>query len=149
MGIRIRARRNLYLDDYVVLAGVMCLCAATGLLYHYCDYYFLSGALKRDPALFVHLTPAQLKNLLKISTTYIHAFLAFIWTTIFAVKFSFLIFFKKLIERVTKIQTYYWIVVAITLISWPFLVVEPLILCHYFGAEARKTLLVPSTFGTG
>lgn len=147
LGVRIHARRDLYLDDYILLAGVMCLCAATGLLYKYCDYYFLSGALERDPLLFFDLSPDQLKHLFLISTTYIHAFLAFIWSTIFAVKFSFLIFFHKLIERVANIHTYYWIVVSITFISWPFLVVEPFILCHYFGPNARKILPLSSTFG--
>lgn len=139
VALRIYSRRSLFLDDYIVLAGVICLCAASGLLYGYCDYYFLSGALKKDPSLFFQLESDQLGKLLKVSTTYVHAFLAFIWTTIFAVKFSFLAFFKKLIERVTKIHTYYWIVVAITGISWPFLVVEPFILCHYFGPSARRT----------
>ena len=86
------------------------------------------------------MKPGQLEYLLEISTTKIHAFLAFIWTTIFAVKFSFLAFFKKLIERVSKIHTYYWIVVAITAVSWPFLVVEPFILCHHFGFEAGRVL---------
>ena len=129
-----------------MLAGVICLCAASGLLYEYCDYYFLSGALRKEPSLFLQLEPDQLKNLLQVSTTYVHAYLAFIWTTIFAVKFSFLAFFFKLIDRVTKIHTYYWIVVAITGISWPFLVVEPFFLCHYFGPSTRKILLFPLTF---
>lgn len=145
MGLRIYSRRKLFLDDYFVLFGVISLCAAFGLLYGYSDYYFLSGALKKNPSLFLLLQSDQLNKLLKVSTTYVHAYLAFIWTTIFAVKFSFLAFFWHLIDRVTGIHTYYWIVVVTTAISWPFLVVEPFILCHEFGPNARRILL-PLTF---
>ena len=146
VGLRVYSRRSLFLDDYIVLVGVICLCAASGLLYGYCDYYFLSGALQKDPSLFLQLEPDQTKKMFQATTTYVHAYLAFIWTTIFAVKFSFLAFFFKLIERVTKIHTYYWIVVAITGISWPFLIVAPFISCHYTGPDVRKILLFPLAF---
>ena len=146
MGYRIHVRRSLYLDDYIVLAGAMCLCAATGLVYRNCDNYFLGDAMQLDHSLFLKVSPDRTNELLKSSYTYLYAFLALIWTTIFVVKLSFLAFFKRLIERVTKIQKYYWIVVVITLISWIFLVVEPLILCPHFGYDSCRILLLPSVF---
>jgi hypothetical protein len=95
------------MNDYIVLAEAMCLCAATGLIYRNCDNYFLSDVMQKDPSLFLKVSPNQISELLKISNTYLYPFLALIWTTIFVVKFFFLAFFKELIERVTKIQKYY------------------------------------------
>ena len=146
VGYRIQVCLSLYLDDCIVLAGAMCLCAATRLVYRNCNNYFLGGTIQLDPFLFLKVSPDRTNELLKSSNTYLHAFFALIWTTIFAVKLSFLAFFKKLTERVTKIQNYYWIVVVITLISWIFLVVEPLILCPHFGYNSCRILPLPSVF---
>ena len=74
----------------------MCLCAATGLVYRNCNNYFLGGAMQLDHSLFLKVSPDRTNELLKSSNTYLHAFFALIWTTIFAVKLSFLAFFKKL-----------------------------------------------------
>lgn len=138
--VRIYARRSLYLDDYIVLIGVMCLCAATGLVYKGLDKYFRGHALANDPSLFT-LSPNQIDELLK---PYLFVYTALVWTAIFAVKFSFLAFFKKLTERMTNIHTYYWIVVVIIVISWLFIMVEPFIICPQFGSNTRSIISLPS-----
>lgn len=132
---RFHARRSLYLDDYVVLFGALCLCAAIGIIFHIPELVFLGDVLQSDPSLIVKATPDQIK-LLGTPFALQHAFFGLTFTTVFAVKFSFLIFFKKLITRVTKIHTYYWFVGGFTLVSWLFLVLEPLVLC----AEPSKSV---------
>jgi predicted ferric reductase len=141
MAFRVNTHRSLYIDDYILLAGLLCLCPATAILYKYCDTLFLGSALLRNPSLLLKLDPGRIKELLQV-TSYFYAFMALIWTTIFTVKFSFLAFFKKLIERVTKIHTYYWIVVVITVLTWPFMVVAPFIVCRHFVDDPRRVFIL-------
>lgn len=142
--IRIFTRSKLYLDDYILLLGLACLVAATYLIYSFSRMIFLCNAIKLDPSIsptFSEMT--QLSGSLKI----IYSFLATIWTTTFAVKLSFLVFFKKLIERLSKqINIYYWIIVVFTVVSWMFVIAEPFILCPYFGIENRGPLLSCSRY---
>ena len=138
-GIRIRTRRSLFLDDYVVVFGLACLIGATGVLYYDMDSIFVFDALDRQPALLAYI--ALELNRLLLSLNYLDVFLALIWTTTFAVKFSFLAFFHQLIDRVTRIRVYYWTGVTLTLLSWAFFVSEPLILCRKFGLDASQLLI--------
>ena len=136
VAIRIRTRRSLFLDDYVVVFGLACLIGATGVLYYDMNNIFVFDALDRQPGLLTYIAPEI--NRLLLSLKYLDVFLALIWTTTFAVKFSFLAFFHQLIDRVTKIRVYYWTVVTITLLSWAFFISEPFILCRKFGLDASQ-----------
>ena len=138
LALRIFTRNKLQLGDYLVLFGLACLGAATYLIYDFARMIFLSNAVRLDPSVIPTFGEiAQLMDSLKI----IYSFLALIWTTTFAVKLSFLVFFKKLIDRVSKkITLYYWFVVVFTVVSWMFIVSEPFILCPYFGIETGKSL---------
>ena len=142
LALRIFTRRKLFLDDYILLFGLACLGAATGLVYSFSQLIFLSNAVRLDSTVFPTLDETnQLINSLKI----IDSFLALIWTTTFAVKLSFLVFFKQLIERVSKkITIYYWVVVVFTIVTWMFLVSEAFILCPYFGLKTGE-LSYPGT----
>lgn len=138
LALRIFTRRRLYLDDYILFFGLACLTAATYLVYSFSHLIFLSNAVRLDPLVAPTLSETtKLINSLKI----IDSFLALIWTTTFAVKLSFLVFFKQLIERVSKkITIYYWVVVGVTILTWMFLVSEAFILCPYFGFKTRESL---------
>lgn len=122
----------------MVLFGAMCLSAAIGIVYQKCDFGFLVSALQNDSSFALKLNANQIIDLTTTPFAILHAFFALTWTAIFAVKFSFLIFFKKLITRVTKIQPYYWTVGAIVMVSWLFMVVEPLAVCRHPNASFGK-----------
>lgn len=109
----------------------MSLCAAIGITYHETEFGFLVQALQKDPSLLSQISVDQITKLFNTKYSILHAFFALTWTAIYAVKISFLVFFKKLIQGVTKIQTYFWIVGVITSVSWVFVVVEPLIICQH------------------
>lgn len=87
-----------------------------------------------------------MQNLFKIRYVIVYVGFALTWTTIFAVKISFLIFFKKLINRVTKILTYYWIVSIITLLSWLFNVLEPFVMCKDLNQTVGRIQLCSLRF---
>lgn len=91
-----------------------------------------------DP-LIVFKTPLpMLLRAAKRHLTYLYAYLSLLWTATFAVKFSFLAFFRQLIQSVANIRMYFWIVVVFTTVSWMFVIAEPFILCHQFGMETSR-----------
>lgn len=112
-----------------MLVGAICLCVATGMIYKYCEFIFLVDAMRSHSHILSKANADQVRILFETPYAVLHALFAFTWTTIFAVKFSFLIFFKQLINHVTRLHNYYWIVGIITSLSWLFMVVEPLVLC--------------------
>lgn len=141
IAIRLHSHRKLLLDDYLVLFAVANLAAATALAYKNSGNLYLDDALKRYPRLAQQINPSVFADLLSVSLRYVLAYLAVAWTAIFAIKASFLAFFRLLINRVEHIHTYYWTVVVITLLSWAFLVAELPIVCPYFGTKASRFLL--------
>lgn len=115
-----------------------------GITYHEIEFGFLVQTLQKNPLLLSQISANQFKELTTTPFAFLHAFFALTWTAIYAVKISFLVFFKKLIKNVIKIHTYYWIVGVITLISWIFVVLEPLVICQHpnqsFGTSYIQSL---------
>lgn len=133
---RIYTRRRLFLDDCFLIIGLLCLGAGTGLIHVFCQTIFVVEAIKMDPTVVI---PLDQYNEIPQTFAILDAFLCVMWTTTFAVKFSFLALFRLLIRRVSNsITTYYWIVVAITTVTWMFLVAEPFILCPYFRPDQQQ-----------
>ena len=103
--LRIKLRGKLFLDDFLVAFAVICLLIATALLYHFTERLYMLEAINIDPnVLFTIPEMLPLLDMLK----WIDIFLAFIWTATFAIKFSFLAFFKSLIKNVSaRLDIYY------------------------------------------
>lgn len=100
-----------------MLIGAMCLCAAIELAFKKFDINYLVQAAESDSSFFSMASTDQFNDLIKTPFAVLFAFISLAWTTIYAVKFSFLVFFKKLINRVTKMGTFYRIVEIITLLT--------------------------------
>ena len=59
------------------------------------------------------------------------------WTSIFAVKFSFLFFFKTLVNRVRPMTILWQIVVGATTVAWLVGCLCAVMECPYFGKDER------------
>ena len=68
------------------------------------------------------------------------------WTTIFVIKFAFLMFFKPLISSLPRVMTYWRIVFVFTLLAFAFCVSSPFIACPKLGAAVGKSSSVPLYF---
>ena len=69
-------------------------------------------------------TKSELLSMLNL-TKWLNIFLAFAWTANFAIKLSFLGFFRNLIRNVSKrLYTYWWGVLIFTLLGWLFNVIQ-------------------------
>lgn len=124
IAIRLRYQKGLAVDDAWVIFAVVCLMAALGLLIACLSYIYTNDPNANIPDLF-----EQVEWLRKLSTP----FLDLTFTSIFAVKFSFLFLFKALIGNVRSIRIYWWTVVVTTTAGWAFGVVVFSLPCLMYG----------------
>lgn len=135
MAIRITYQKQLRLDDAFLILAAACLCAATGILYHICYFLYLHSAALYAPQV-LPIVLAHFQELLGLQKK-VYPFLALIWTTTYAVKGCFLVFMRPLVWHISRaVNRYYWLIVVFTVISWAYAIVDPFIICPYFGADA-------------
>ena len=136
LAIRVYTRRRLFLDDFLVIFGLGCLCTATALSYHTTRTLPLGEVYQRYSDIVIS---AEQNQSLLSDMKYAASVFCLVWTTTFAVKFSFLVLFWQLLQRVSKWLTrYYWVVVGTCVISWLFVISEPFVLCHYFDLSTGR-----------
>ncbi len=135
--IKVRKRQPLQTDDIFLFLACACLTASTALIFKLLSSVFLAEAN------FVVLDPTSVQfppNFVRSIVSYqreIYAFLSLSSGTIFSVKFSFLFFFRLLIDRLNGIVTYWKIVVVITIVCFIYSVISFLIACPHLGLSAR------------
>ncbi|KAF2137097.1 uncharacterized protein K452DRAFT_279095 [Aplosporella prunicola CBS 121167] len=135
--VRVKSTQKLWLDDYLVMAAVLCSTASTALLYHWRGSLYLSKALLTMPDK-VAVEPKDLP-MLESQTLILDLVNAFIWTTIFSMKLSFLYLFRNLVKNNSLLLIrYFWFVVIFTVLSWGFSASEIFIHCHSFGKDSYK-----------
>lgn len=64
---------------------------------------------------------------------------ALTWTSIFAVKFCFLLFFYQMITRLRRLILAWRVIFGITILFWAFCTSEIYISCPHFGLPACKS----------
>ena len=129
--IRFRHQKQLLLDDVFLYFGVICLCAAVGLLMQFSETMYMNEEMKTTG---LSTTKANWKShMLQFNKTS-DAYLALTYTTLFSVKLSFLFFFRILVRRVRKMAIYWWVVFAIMIVAWPVSIVAAVAFsCPVFG----------------
>lgn len=113
--VRVRSFRKLYVDDaLILLAWLMILAtsiiwqALSGAMYR--SLFVISGKVHPPPPTFVN----DEQNFLRGSAVVILLFYSSLWT----VKLSFLIFFRRLVRGVARQKQLWWAVLAITVGSY-------------------------------
>ena len=136
--IRLRHRRQFSADDLFLYFGVICLCAAMGLLVKYFEDMYLTEAFMINP-LAMDISPTNLSSLFRFHNVII-AYITLTYTTLFSVKLSFLFFFRNLVRRVRRMMIYWWTVLGIMIVTWLlFVLIIILGFCSYFDERVCKT----------
>ena len=124
-------RRRLYLDDILLMFGVVCLCGASGLVLNYSRTIFNYKTFNSSNS--------------KSSRAIIRASCFLAWTTIYCVKLSFIALFTKLVGRTSKRLIFFGRLGATcTFVSWIGAVSCMFIVCPYFGLESGNITFYPS-----
>ncbi len=147
--IRFYSQRKLHPDDFVLLFACSTFIASQTLLYvnKIANLYWL-GALVNDPT-----GPQNLALILKDPQEFYRRIVkvqridsistALTWTSIFAVKICFLLFFYQLVTRLRRLILAWKITFGITIIFWAFCVSSIFISCPRYGPTSSKSAFPP------
>ncbi len=136
LAMKIFQHRKLSLDDGFLLFACACLCAATGLLHSILPVMYLDEGLILSP-LTTPFGPQEFDDLFRYQKM-IYSFTVLSWVTIFAVKLSFLVFFRNLIRRLIWMDTYWKVVVVTSLLACGFNICHDFITCPHFNLSLCK-----------
>lgn len=96
---------------------------------------YLLQAVVINPKILVMTDTAVLAKAIDESNMYAGIANCLLWTAIFAVKLSFLIFFWQLVRPIDGLKIYYWTVVAVTTLAWPFAASNSFVSCPHVGRD--------------
>ncbi|MCJ1263648.1 hypothetical protein MMC22_003518 [Lobaria immixta] len=105
--IRVQKFGRVFVDDYFFFLAVVCLIASNGI------YFWMVPSVYNFAAMPARLEPLPadfIKSATLANIAYVPTDLA--WTTVFAVKFSFLFFFRNLIRRLRNLEILWWCVLV-------------------------------------
>ena len=130
--IRVHRFRRVFLDDCFLFLAVASLIASTG------TFFWLIPSLYTFAAVAAGLEPVPLDYINAAINTTNAAYAAEIlaWTTVFAVKLSFLFFFRHLIQRLRDLKILWWCVLIICIPVGIVCICLPFIQCPYVGKLA-------------
>ena len=143
LAIRYHYQRRLFADDYVLLFGCSSLIAAftlTNVMFE--DIYFdMSLILGPGELVLQESASADFVDRILIYQQLSFSTEVMCWVTIFAVKMSFLLFFRQLLDRVKSLSTYWMLTVGIVVVSGIFCICSIFISCPHFGVSSSEYLV--------
>lgn len=143
MCIRYHSQKKLQPDDYVLMFACLTLIASQIMLYipYIDDIYWIEAliihpstqilaSISEDPEAF-HRKISSLQRMQFSS-------FALTWTSIFAVKICFLLFFHQMITRLRRWILAWRVIFGITIFFWALCICAIFINCPHYGPTACK-----------
>lgn len=151
MIIRFRSQRKLQPDDFVLLFACFTLITSQALLYNLkIENLYWVGEIGFDP-----MNPQTLASILEDPEAFYRRALkvqrienssaALTWTSIFAVKICFLLFFYQLITRLPRLLLAWKVIFGITIFFWAYCICTIFISCPHFNQSISKSALPSSS----
>jgi len=149
---RVKQSRRLELDDVFLIVAIITLSAFVGVVYTVRDLMYLSVYVSlgmKDPGFPLDGTFDPSKSFHYYGMMD-EAASVLVWTSIFAIKFSFVFFFRKLTQRVRGIEIWWWIVVlalvpcALICMFLGFIIC-PTLNCNPAALRNRENIFLDST----
>ncbi|MCJ1282901.1 hypothetical protein MMC26_002227 [Xylographa opegraphella] len=131
--VRLRLRNGIGLDDVFLLLACVFLIASTVLLFLVSNALYFEEALTLDPASVTF--SADSFDQLDWYQKMIYAYLDLSQTATYCVKFSFLFFFRLLIDRLRYMIIYWRVVVVVSVLAWAYAMCTAFIGCPDFGLD--------------
>ncbi|MCJ1271043.1 hypothetical protein MMC22_010942 [Lobaria immixta] len=136
--IKLYHQKRLHIDDAFLLLAVLCLCSAMGVIFisfpsmHLLEVFLIEIV---SPELASNdIERAQHRSIQQ-------SCLVLCLTTIFAVKFSFLFFFKTLTRRLRTVTLYWRVVSVITALAWVFGISIPFMPCKDCDGNSTRSYI--------
>ena len=145
--IRFHSQRKLNPDDFGLLLACSTFIASQALLYIFkIDNIYLTSSVMINPSRQIFTSRIEnpeafmIRQGLQIQWMEISCIML-TWTSIYAVKISFLLFFHQMIIRVRNFIIAWRVIFGITIIFWPFCTFAVFVSCPHFGLSACKLAL--------
>ncbi|MCJ1472331.1 hypothetical protein MMC13_000978 [Lambiella insularis] len=127
--LRLRQNHTLYTDDYFLLYAVVALCVCAGVAFSIKDLIYLQiyvglGWEKPAPDFFQQML--EFEKRIQVAS-------ALTWSALYAVKLSFLFFFRNLIRRVRALEVWWWVVLACVIVGGAASIPLSFIICSNFS----------------
>jgi len=136
--IRFRSRQLRVLDEALLLFACLCLPAATKLFIKGASSLYLVEQLQLTPEAAATVIVQQISAATGKLQQEEYAFGIQIWLSVIAVKFCYLTFFRQLIDRLSRITTYWGLTLAVTCVACVFNVCSKFIACPKVGDSSRN-----------
>ena len=139
-----KLHRRLNLDDYFLLFACVLLTAGTVLGYAKVGTLYWSEDVNYNPTYVEYLLAehvdvgAHIDDYIRLYCSYP----ALLWTSIFVVKFAYLAFLRRLLDRVTGLLKFWRVAVGISIVSFPICVISIYIPCLKWGLGASEHVKV-------
>ena len=119
--------RSVHADDYCFFLALATLITGIGLFYAFVrDYFLLQDVLGGKV-----LPPANFEKRIEHGSNYALFAQLFCWATIFAIKFSFLIYFRVLVRKLPFFEAWWWFILAFFIPSAIVTVPGSFIMCPH------------------
>ncbi|KAI9833649.1 MAG: hypothetical protein M1826_006739 [Phylliscum demangeonii] len=141
--VRLRLQRRLLLEDIILLFACALLVAGSGLLYKSMQMLYVTEDLVLNPQTALFRLPLNYFETMVYYQKTVWAYLVLSSTAIFAVKFTFLSFFRALVDRQQKMLRYWRVVVVITVLSWGACASYPFWDCPHSARHAMQCAVGP------
>ncbi|MCJ1422479.1 hypothetical protein MMC29_000359 [Sticta canariensis] len=128
--LQLKTYRHLQVEDYSLIFACISLTASTILGY--------ANELNYNPARYFHLVEEHVDVAAHINAyeRLYYSYPCLLWATIFSVKFAYLAFFRRLVDRARPLVIYWRIVVGLSVVSFPVCVVSVYVVCVKWGLDA-------------
>lgn len=123
--LQVHSQRRLYVDDAFLLLACVALTAAIAVLYRaIAPLYFAQGVtnLEINPVKWSQSSGISVNTEVRSYQVLHLTHEALVWTAIFSVKFSFLSFFRKIVDRIQSLVLYWKLVSAFNVVACVFCV---------------------------
>lgn len=121
--------KRIQADDYSFCVATLTSIAGAGLFYAFIGDCFLFRAISEGT------TPPPLDFMQKTTDAAAYALVAELmcWTTIFSVKLSFLLYFRALVDRLYKVELWWWFNIVVFVPIAVIMILGPFIICPHAG----------------
>ena len=144
--LQLGVHRRLYLDDWLLILAISSLSASTAIGYLKVGVLYWEQELNYNETRCVELLAMHVNNGAGITSSgqlaYIYS--TFLWISTFAVKFAYLAFFRRLVERIKPLMCYCRIIIAITMMAFTVCIISLCVPCTKCKREARKSTNMPN-----
>lgn len=129
--IRIYYLKRVNVDDYFFIVAIATLIPGAGLFFSYIKTaYAIEAVLDRKASL-----PPYFLQTLENAATYAQIAQLLCWITIFSIKFSFLFYFRALVNRLYKMEIWWWCTLVVLVPTAAVSIAGSFIACPHTGSS--------------